>query len=575
MTDEIDLKEEIRLKVPEQGPLDKSLSGSLPESSSGLLLDSSSDSLSGSSFDPTSGADTRVDGDEISRRLGGGSELPSVLLDRYEQLGQIGAGGMGVVHKARHRLMDQIVAVKILKMLESNETALLRFRQEAKAASKIQHDNVVSIHDFGVANDTAYLVMEFVDGCTLSDVIKERGTLPVDEALSIFNQICRGLISAHDAGVIHRDLKPSNVLLAQLTKQDRVVAKIADFGIAKLEMDEQGLTQTGEIFGSPLYMSPEQCRGQVADLRSDIYSLGCVMYETLCGVPPISGNNALDTIHKRLNDSPRPLSEFRSDVPPGLECLILDCLMIDPSRRPQDVFAVLNVLEDGGRLKKSAKKYRKGTGNSTATFRPFVALWFCILVTVVIFSICLGFWWFDKATRTAPFIPTISSAATNNTESNLVSGKQEMKLGDEARHKNDMKGAEEHYRKAAELLKYWPNWQASALTSLATVLQSGHRYEEARPLLEKATLGWTAEYGPISPYAAYGHTYEAGNYIKLNKLHYAEYQLQQSFEILKQIKRNPMYKTERTRFLAEFKNLMLAKEWPEERYLRVQEKLPP
>lgn len=263
----------------------------------------------------------------------------TVLAERYEILESIGGGGMGQVYKARHTLMNRIVAIKVLhRHLISSGDALKRFQLEAQAASCLSLPNILTIYDFGIAsNGQPFMVMDYLEGTSLSSVLKAEGRLSIDRAVAIFNQACAGLAHAHKKGVIHRDLKPSNIMLVDYGEQ-RDFVKIVDFGIAKLlnQTDaEMNLTKTGEVFGSPLYMSPEQCRGKGMDARSDIYSLGCVMYRTISGSPVFEGEDVIELFYKQVHELPVPFAEACPDVkvPPELEAIIFKCLHKYPEER--------------------------------------------------------------------------------------------------------------------------------------------------------------------------------------------------------------------------------------------------
>jgi serine/threonine protein kinase len=250
------------------------------------------------------------------------SLVGQVLDGQYEILSMVGKGGMSIVYKARHIMLRKIVAVKtLLPHLVLHPHSLQRFQQEAQAASNIVHTNVVTIHNFGVTPEgQPYLVMDYLEGISLHQLIEDTGHLPIERAVNIFIQVANALDRAHEKGVIHRDLKPSNIILIeQGEKHD--IAQLVDFGIAKLLPREGSeainLTQTGEVFGSPLYMSPEQCRGEKLDARSDIYSMGCLMYECLAGRPPHSGDNTLEVLYKHINVVPSPIgAEERKAVSP-------------------------------------------------------------------------------------------------------------------------------------------------------------------------------------------------------------------------------------------------------------------
>lgn len=268
---------------------------------------------------------------------------PRSIAERWEILNRLGQGGMSTVYKARHKVMNKVCAVKILNYnLTSKKESLQRFQREAKAASSLNHPNVISVMDCGVTSENhAFLIMDYLEGESLSEAIKRDGKLPAARALPIFLQTCEAVAHAHERAVIHRDLKPSNLMLIEHEGQQDFV-KILDFGIAKLldvnispdDETHQKLTYTGDVFGSPLYMSPEQCAGSESDQRSDIYSMGCLMYETLCGMPPFVGANTLDTLRLKLSDTPAPNIDGKSDrLLKRLNTVIQKCLQKDPDDR--------------------------------------------------------------------------------------------------------------------------------------------------------------------------------------------------------------------------------------------------
>lgn len=275
----------------------------------------------------------------------------SVLADRYLILSKLGAGGMCVVYKARHQLMNRLVAVKMLHArLLDNESSFKRFQQEAEAISRLSHPNLVTAFDFGVLTEgQPYLVMDCVDGASLTDFINENDNLPVERAVPIFIQIAGAISHAHQKGVMHRDLKPSNIILSK-SEDGSDHAKVVDFGIATF-LPESGLTrekltQTGEFFGSCEYMSPEQCRGLKVDPRADIYSLGCVMYEALAGLVPFTGDNPFEIFQKHINDDALAFSRVRRDshVPSQLEDIVLKALCKEPDDRYQTMEQLKNEL---------------------------------------------------------------------------------------------------------------------------------------------------------------------------------------------------------------------------------------
>ncbi len=264
----------------------------------------------------------------------------TVLENKYEILEKIGAGGMGAVYKARHQLMHRQVAIKmVLAQLSANSMTLKRFTQEARATSQLNHPNILTVFDFGISpSNQPYLVMDFLEGVNFGKVLEETRQIPIPRAIGIFLQVCAALGHAHQKGIVHRDLKPSNIMLIELDGQPDFV-KVLDFGIAKVLSSVDGetdnLTRTGEVFGSPLYMSPEQFRGKSMDARSDIYSLGCVMYRSLAGICPVTGKDVLECMYKHVNESIPPFSVTapEAQIPERLESIIMKALAKDPDER--------------------------------------------------------------------------------------------------------------------------------------------------------------------------------------------------------------------------------------------------
>lgn len=269
----------------------------------------------------------------------------AVVAEQYEILEKIGKGGMGVVYKAHHRLMGRIVALKTLNVeLIKDETSQRRFQHEAKHASLLAHRNVVTLHEFGfMPNGRPYLVFDFVQGTTLSQVV-ESGPMELSAFVDTFAQICDGIAYAHSKGLVHRDVKPSNILLVEDENGGRQV-KVIDFGLAKSIVDKESLeklTQTGDLAGSPLYMSPEQCWGHQLDPRTDIYSLGCVMYEAITGLSPFAGENPVQVILKQLYENTPGIIDPR--VPDALKSIIERAMEKDRDNRYQSMNELKNDL---------------------------------------------------------------------------------------------------------------------------------------------------------------------------------------------------------------------------------------
>jgi serine/threonine protein kinase len=278
--------------------------------------------------------------------------LGATLAEKYLVMSEIGRGGMSIVYKGKHTLMDRIVAIKMLiSQLVEDQTSTRRFQQEAQAVSCLAHPNVIGVHDFGIApTGQPYIVMDFLVGESLADVIKRDTFVSEPRAVPIFKQACDALDHAHKKGIIHRDLKSSNIMLVE-EEGKRDIVKVVDFGIAKLMPSSgkqaQNLTQTGEIFGSPIYMSPEQCLGQPLDARSDIYSMGVLMFETLTGLPPLMGHTIVETMQKHVGTKAEPMAKTRPDVPISkeIEAIVAKSLAKDADERFQSMQSLSEALE--------------------------------------------------------------------------------------------------------------------------------------------------------------------------------------------------------------------------------------
>jgi serine/threonine protein kinase len=259
------------------------------------------------------------------------------LAERYKVECLVGVGGMGVVYRAWHEALRRQVAVKVLRQQFLNDpVSVKRFQQEAIAASRLNHPNIVSLHDFGSTEDGyLYMVMDLLDGRSLAQEEKDRQSLGVERTIRIIKQVCDALEHAHQNGIVHRDLKPGNIMLMK-TNDNPDFVKLVDFGIAKVLTKEEDLelTQKGEVFGSPLYMSPEQCLGMDLDGRSDIYAVGAMLYEALTGHVPHIGKNMIETIDRQIHQQPAPFKEKRPDIyiPERLEAVVLRAL----SKRAED-----------------------------------------------------------------------------------------------------------------------------------------------------------------------------------------------------------------------------------------------
>jgi serine/threonine-protein kinase len=279
--------------------------------------------------------------------------IGTCLMGKYDIIDVIGHGGMGVVYKGRQVLMDRTVAIKMLQSQHiSDSMSVKRFHQEGKASSKMNHPNVITVYDFGVTPTSGqpFIVMDYLQGLPLSDLIKELDHIGVERSLKILIQASDALDHAHRNGVIHRDLKPSNIMLIDYEDEHDFV-KVVDFGVAKLISAggeaAQRLTQLGEVCGSPVYMSPEQVQGIELDSRSDIYSMGIVIYETLTGRLPIIGKTMVDTMSKHISEMPPRFSEVRPDlyIPERIEAVVFKALAKNPADRQQTMAELTHDLD--------------------------------------------------------------------------------------------------------------------------------------------------------------------------------------------------------------------------------------
>ena len=262
---------------------------------------------------------------------------------RYVVLGPAGSGGMAEVYRARDDLLGREVAVKVLSdRLSGDRTFVERFRREAQAAANLNHPNVVALYDFGADGNTYYIVMEYIDGQALADIIKTEGPLMPERAAEIGIDVAKALERAHAADLVHRDIKPSNIMLNSSGQ-----TKVTDFGIARAltGQNDQTVTQTGMVIGTAAYLSPEQAQGAPVDQRSDVYSLGCVLYEMLGGRPPFTGDTPLSVAYRHVRDTAEPPSTINPDVPRALDAIVMKALAKNPDNRYQSATELREDLE--------------------------------------------------------------------------------------------------------------------------------------------------------------------------------------------------------------------------------------
>jgi beta-lactam-binding protein with PASTA domain/predicted Ser/Thr protein kinase len=256
---------------------------------------------------------------------------PSIINDRYQLVKRIGRGGMADVFVGNDRLLERQVAIKMLfPEFAVDPNFVERFRREAQAAANLSHPNIVNVYDWGRHGTTYFIAMEYVDGRTLADILRSNGHLTSKQAAEIASEVAAALGFAHAAGLVHRDIKPANILIGTNGS-----VKVADFGIARAlnAPTEANLTQAGAVMGTATYFSPEQAQGAQPDPRSDLYSLGIVMYEMIAGRPPFTGDNPVSIAYRQVHDYPTPLNQLVADVPRPFEAIVAKLLSKDPAVR--------------------------------------------------------------------------------------------------------------------------------------------------------------------------------------------------------------------------------------------------
>ena len=263
-------------------------------------------------------------------------------LGRYQIIKEIGHGAMGVVYEAKDPLIDRIVAIKTINLNdltpEEKKEYEARFYLEARSAGRLSHPNIVTIHDLGESDGVPFIAMELMEGRELQNLLKSGQLLPIKETLNIIIQVATGLAYAHEHGIVHRDVKPSNIMVLK-----GGLVKIADFGIAR--MDSWRLNTThGKLLGSPHYMSPEQVSSSPIDQRSDIFSVGTLLYRMLSGQVPFSGNNTHSIAYKIVNEEPQKPSSLNPEIPDMLDSIVLKCLSKNPDHRYQNAIALADDL---------------------------------------------------------------------------------------------------------------------------------------------------------------------------------------------------------------------------------------
>lgn len=365
-------------------------------------------------IEPSSNNDlTRSTGE--NSRAGKLKKPGELIAGRYEIISVLGEGGMGVVYKARQSLLNKVYAIKLLNTERTDETAVKRFHAEAKAACELAHPNLITVFVLDVDDGHPFMVMDFVDGISLSELIRRTKLVPFQDLIKIGLQVCEGMSYAHARGILHRDLKPSNIMLTGADGSWQ--ARVVDFGIAKMvdtkSSSDHALTRTGEIFGSPLYMSPEQAIGNAVDARSDIYSLGCLLFEALTGKPPFVGDNPLETMYMRTRSTAPLISEAAPDqsFPQQLQDALRIALATDPTERFQTMAQFKDALSAALTDDKTAIAPQKRTQPKSYSLH--------ILSAILIFAV--GVWGWFAFSNFSTISTHKTKPASNETANNASS----------------------------------------------------------------------------------------------------------------------------------------------------------
>lgn len=295
--------------------------------------------------------------------------IGKLIQDRYRIESLIAKGSMGVIYKATQELIGREVAIKVMhNYLVSDDESLKRYHKEAKAASRLNHPNITTIYDFGVlASGQPYIVMDLLTGKTLADYLKDRNHLTLNQTLMVFQQVCLALAEAHKCGIVHRDIKPENIVIDELPDGKSIQVKVVDFGIATFSEgvdDTLGkITKTGTVCGSPFYMSPEQCDASKLDHRSDLYSLGVVLFETLTGKVPFESKDIYQVLTMQVKDAPPKLKKMRPDLEfsDSIESVVAKSLAKEPDKRYQTADEFWLALAQAGGLKPGQFKSKDGS----------------------------------------------------------------------------------------------------------------------------------------------------------------------------------------------------------------------
>lgn len=340
-----------------------------------------------------------------------------VFAGKYRIVQKLGSGGMGAVYQAEHMLMGRTVALKLLHShLSTNDNYLMRFQREARIASKLTHPNAITLYDFGIEKETPFLVLEYVQGRTLKEILSEEGALPLNRIASILGQISGALQDAHTLGIVHRDLKPDNIMITK-TRTGEEMVRVLDFGIAKLVGPvghDAGVlaTQAGVFVGTPAYMSPEQASEKEVDSRSDIYALGIIIYEMLTGEVPFTSDSPVELLFKHLHTPPKPIREIPQapGISQELNAVVMKALEKNPDQRYQRVAELVTAFEQA--------VSRSGAIRPVTTARPKpvnVVITVLLVVSLALLAVTYFLTIPQKAKpkKTPSVVPSLSQPSAN------------------------------------------------------------------------------------------------------------------------------------------------------------------
>jgi predicted Ser/Thr protein kinase len=404
-------------------------------------------------------------------------------IDKYQVVRLLGKGGMGAVYEVEHKILQQKYALKVLATDRPNEEDLERFKAEAKAISALQHEGLLRMYEFGISEDgQPFFVTDLFEGRSISQMIRGEEVLTTATIADITIQAAEGLAHAHERGIVHRDIKPSNILVS--TKEDGIKVKVIDFGLAKQAPNADGngpptLTQTGAIVGTPQYMSPEQCQGHKLDNRSDIYSLGCVLYEMLTGNEPFNGNEPMAIMFQHLHEAPKEV-RTSDKIKKSLAAVAMKCLAKDRESRYQsmdDVIKDVKAAIGGATIRGGKFKKAKPSKQERLKFYIFVGLLVPTAIAGALIAATYELWAPPVVLYSHIPIMDYAEAEARHAMKEADRMRNTARKQDGTLDKNKLAMAENMLRQSAEGSKIW-NLQAA--NQLAQILALEGKYDEVR-----------------------------------------------------------------------------------------------